>query len=209
MTLTDPTPLRRRAATDDRPGVARVLAAAFLDDPVFRWLVPDEAERAPMLAPLFDLFTGAFAHHDETHVAVDRSGVAGVAMWSPPGVAPVDAADEAALGEALAHLTGPHMARVATCMEIFDAAHPHEPAWFLQFLGVDPRAQGRGLGSSLLEGVLARADAAGEAAYLEATSPRNRALYERHGFRCTGELPLPDGPAAYAMWRDPSPVSAA
>jgi ribosomal protein S18 acetylase RimI-like enzyme len=209
MTLTEHAPLLRRAIDDDGTDVARILAAAFMDDPVFQWLVPEAAERAPMLAPLFAVFTGAFARHDETHVAVVGEAVAGVSMWSPPGVAPVHADDEASLGEALVGITGEHMARVATCMEIFDAAHPHEPAWFLQFLGVDPRAQGAGVGSVLLREVLARADAAGEAAYLEATSPRNRALYERHGFRCVGELRLPDGPAAYAMWRDPAPFAAA
>jgi hypothetical protein len=51
--------------------------------------------------------------------------------------------------------------------------------------------------------VLDAADRAGEAAYLEATSSRNRALYERHGFTCIGDLGLPDGPTVYALWRTP------
>ncbi len=32
----------------------------------------------------------------------------------------------------------------APCMEVFEAAHPEEPAWFLQFLGVDPALPGPG-----------------------------------------------------------------
>jgi ribosomal protein S18 acetylase RimI-like enzyme len=88
-------------------------------------------------------------------------------------------------------------------VELFGAAHPHEPAWYLQFLGVDPAYQGRGLGSALLRDVLDAADESGQAAYLEASSDRNRALYERHGFAHLGDLTLPDGPTAYAMWRDP------
>ncbi|MDP9345553.1 MAG: GNAT family N-acetyltransferase, partial [Actinomycetota bacterium] len=41
-------------------------------------------------------------------------------------------------------------------------------------------------------------------AYLEASSPRNRALYERHGFSVTEELKLPrNGPPLWLMWRDP------
>lgn len=40
--------------------------------------------------------------------------------------------------------------------------------------------------------------------YLEASTPRNRALYERHGFRDHGEpIPLPDGPRLQPMWRTP------
>jgi hypothetical protein len=51
--------------------------------------------------------------------------------------------------------------------------------------------------------VLERCDRDGAAVYLEATSDRNRALYERHGFRAHGDIRLPDGPSLWRMWRDP------
>ncbi len=42
-------------------------------------------------------------------------------------------------------------------------------------------------------------------AYLEATSPRSRALYERHGFEVTAELrATADSPPMWAMWREPA-----
>jgi hypothetical protein len=50
---------------------------------------------------------------------------------------------------------------------------------------------------------LERCDRDGAPAYLEATSDRNRALYERHGFRADGGIPLPGGPMVWRMWRDP------
>jgi hypothetical protein len=56
----------------------------------------------------------------------------------------------------------------------------------------------------LLRAVLARADREGSPAYLEATSRRNRALYERHGFVTIGELTVADCPPLYAMWRPPA-----
>jgi hypothetical protein len=40
-------------------------------------------------------------------------------------------------------------------------------------------------------------------AYLEATSERNKQLYLRHGFDVTDEIPLPDGPMMWPMWRSP------
>ena len=40
-------------------------------------------------------------------------------------------------------------------------------------------------------------------AYLEATSERNKQLYLRHGFEVTDEIPLPDGPNMWPMWRSP------
>ncbi len=67
------------------------------------------------------------------------------------------------------------------------------------FLGL----QGCGLGTAMLRAVLDRADRTGVAAYLEATSPDNRRLYQRHGFVVTGELAIVGGPSLWAMWREP------
>jgi hypothetical protein len=44
--------------------------------------------------------------------------------------------------------------------------------------------------------------ATGGTAYLEATSKRNRDLYERLGFRMNGRIERPAGPPLWAMWRD-------
>ena len=47
-------------------------------------------------------------------------------------------------------------------------------------------------------------DRDGVAAYLEASSPRNRVLYERHGFEVTEEFTLGRGsPPLWRMWRAP------
>jgi ribosomal protein S18 acetylase RimI-like enzyme len=205
MTITNQIPVTRRAGTADRGELVTVLSAAFADDPVFEWLVPPADERTPFLPACFAAFAEVFARHDETFVVSSpETGVVGGALWAPPGVAPVHPDDEQAFGERVAEISGAHIERVGIVEEQFAAAHPHEPAWYLQFLAVDPAHQGNGFGSLLLREVLDRADRAGEAAYLEATSALNRALYERHGFRCIADIALPDGPTAYAMWRDPS-----
>ncbi len=49
----------------------------------------------------------------------------------------------------------------------------------------------------------ARADVDTLPAYLEASSPRNRALYERHGFEVTGEIQVADSPPLWPMLRRP------
>ena len=81
--------------------------------------------------------------------------------------------------------------------------HPHEPHWYLNVVSTLPSRQGTGLGSTILQPVLAEADAEGRPCYLESSNPRNVSLYLRHGFVETGELPLPDGPSLIQMWRDP------
>lgn len=205
MSTTTTLPARavRRATAWDRGGVVAVLAAAFADDPVFAWIEPDPVARRAALPEVFDGFAAAFARHDATDLARVDGAPAGAGLWSPPGVEAVHPDDGPALETALAALAPDALGRMVACLEAFAAVHPEEPAWYLAFLGSVPAHQGVGVGSALLRSVLDRCDQRGEAAYLEATSPRSRVLYERHGFRLLREVPLPDGPSAYAMWRRP------
>lgn len=86
-----------------------------------------------------------------------------------------------------------------------DARHPTDQKhWYLAFMGVVPEWQGRGLGSALMAPALAELDRSGATAYLEASTPRSRALYQRHRFEVTGEFDLPaGGPPLWQMWREP------
>ena len=87
---------------------------------------------------------------------------------------------------------------------LLERNHPFEPDHLhLALLGVVPDHQGTGIGSALLRSVLDRADREGTPAYLEATSDRNRALYERHGFVALRQLQVLDCPPLTAMWREP------
>jgi GNAT superfamily N-acetyltransferase len=100
-------------------------------------------------------------------------------------------------------LLGPDAERAFRLDEILQEHVPAEPHLLLQILAVMPEEQGRGVGSALMRTVLERADREGLPAYLEATSDRNRALYERHGFEYRGPLRVPGGPTLNAMWREP------
>ena len=83
------------------------------------------------------------------------------------------------------------------------ASHYREPHWYLSTLGTDPEAQGRGLGSAMLAPVLGLCDEDGWPAYLESSKESNIPFYERHGFRVTGEIQVPDGPKLWPMLRPP------
>jgi GNAT superfamily N-acetyltransferase len=176
------------------------LSAAFHDDPVFEWIYPDDAWRGHAVPRLFGQLTAAFSTRGESRVTEAADGAA---LWLPPGEELVAEAElEAFFGKAVDD-AGPAADRLMTCFEILEEHHPTEPHWYLGFLGVIPARQGQGVGASLLRATLEGCDAAGEPAYLEATSAHNRRLYERHGFEVVRELPMPGGPSLYAMWRNP------
>lgn len=66
------------------------------------------------------------------------------------------------------------------------------PHYHLMLLGVRQDAQGKGVGSALLDAMLPRLDTEGVAAYLETQTERNVAFYERHGFRVTDASDVKD-----------------
>ena len=91
---------------------------------------------------------------------------------------------------------GRRLPRARRLQSLFESNHLQEPHYYIRYLGVATRFQGQGLGTALLRPTLDRCDAEGVAAYLEASTERSAALYERLGFIHLGELRVPDGPAS-------------
>jgi len=71
----------------------------------------------------------------------------------------------------------------------------------LSIIGIEPAAQGQGIGERLLKPTLAEADAAGAVCYLETFSPRAVRFYERLGFRSAASHLEPCIRAPYVIMR--------
>jgi ribosomal protein S18 acetylase RimI-like enzyme len=190
----------REATAADRDATAGLLHAAFRDDPVSRWLFPQDADCDRAHPALWTAFLDVSLAHGTVHVT---QGGDGAALWY--SVAGGAMAGEDLLGKLLADVD-PAGGRLQTLGELTEHVHPVERDHaYLQGIVVSPGRQGGGVGTALLRHMLARCDEAGLPAYLEASSARSRALYERHGFAFLGTaVELPDGPSMYPMWREPA-----
>lgn len=187
----------RKAGPDRVADMARTLARAFQDDPVIAWLVPDDARRRVAMERAYAFFLRRiWLRHEETYVV---GGAAGVCIWVPPGTWKLGVGEQLGLLPAMARIYGRRTPRVLAALAALEKDHPTEPHYYLPFMGVEPESQGRGMGSALMHPILTRCDAEGAAAFLEASSPRNRALYECHGFEVTEEFRL--GRASPPLWR--------
>ena len=80
-------------------------------------------------------------------------------------------------------------------------ANKPKDAWYLEYLGVDPKSHSLGLGSLILKNSLSKIDALHQPAYLESSNPRNMSLYERHGFETVNKFQFGDGPPIHTMFR--------
>jgi ribosomal protein S18 acetylase RimI-like enzyme len=195
-------PTIRRASTRDVPALAAVLARAFFDDPVASWAwKPDELRMAALERFQATRLRQLIAH-EEVWCSED---LACAALWAPPGHWHSTLRETAQLVPCFGspRLLA-RMPLVALGWEKLERRHPRSPEHFyLAVLGTDPPAQGQGLGSAVLRGVLDQCDRDGVGAFLESSKESNIVYYSRHGFRVTEEVHLLRGPTMWKMWRDP------
>ena len=67
---------------------------------------------------------------------------------------------------------------------------PKEPVYYLWFIGVDPKEQNKGIGSSLLRDVIKQAELKNRPVTLETSTLKNIPWYEKFGFKIYNELDL-------------------
>jgi GNAT superfamily N-acetyltransferase len=183
------------------PELARMLARAFLDDPVAMWACRPDRLRRGMLERFQATRLRQMLVDEEIWTTTD---LACAALWAPPKRWRTTLLEDLAFGRCLLHpRLIARMPMIAGGLYGMERQHPAEPLhWYLAVLGTDPSSQGQGLGSAVLGPVLERCDADGIGAYLESSKERNIDFYARHGFKVTRELRLPRGPTMWAMWRD-------
>jgi ribosomal protein S18 acetylase RimI-like enzyme len=184
---------------------ARVLTAAFLDDPITRAIGPRRRGHRRAVSPLSfaGIVIASRRHGGRALVARRRGTVIGVSITFDPGAWPLrDGAVGYELAWALA--AGPLPVRRGLAFaRIVRDAHVDYPHHYLWFLAVDPAEQGRGAGRELLADLHRRADADGLPAYLETGTMANVTWYAASGYAVTGELRLAGGEPLWLMERRP------
>lgn len=192
----------RRADLVEAAELATTLAISFQPDPVSGWIFPDPSDRARRHPHLFRIFVDVALTHGAAYTTPDYDAVA---LWVD--VDPDNPVPALHLGDLFEEACGPNYARFQKLDELMDQHHPHQRAHaYLAFVGVLPERQGRGIGTALLCHRLDELDRMRMPAYLEASTRRSCALYERLGFRrMPARLDLPQGPSLLPMWRPAAP----
>ena len=185
---------------EDADAVAAILADGFSDDPVMQWVF-DGTDREKALFTFFRfLMIEAVLPLGGTYVL----GNDAAAAWTPPEPDLWPDERSAAFVAMMEEVAGEGaLSRIIVLDEQTKAVHPQSPHWYLGILATRCAVQGKGVGSELMIGCLERTDGEGLPAYLESSNERNVPFYERHGFRVTGRIDLPDGPPLFPMWREP------
>jgi GNAT superfamily N-acetyltransferase len=190
------------ATAEDIDAIAVSLSRAFMDDPVWEYLLPDSTSREWRLKRYFS--TAMRLQHLPHSTSYTDAARVGAALWDPPGHWRVTPGQYVRGIPGMVRCFGSGISRAVRTLSVVEKRHPATPLhYYLAILGTDPDHQGKGVGSSVLEPVLDRCDNDGVGAYLESSKESNIAFYSRHGFEVTTEVRLPGGPVVWPMWRNP------
>jgi GNAT superfamily N-acetyltransferase len=189
------------SAAPERFGtLAAVFGRAFIAEPMMRWPLGEPEDAEAWLIRAFETFLRSLGDAGVVWEAGDAVGA--LVLIPPDRRAPWE---EAQVTMRAIYADGPDGARRYDAFwDWVESREPDEPLALLDSVAVEPAAQGRGIGSALIEFGLARARAGGYGVMLETGNPRNVPLYERHGFRVTDAADAPmDGPRIWFMRWDP------
>ena len=195
-------PVVRVAQPGESGSLKVVLGAAFFEDPIFGWLIGRSANRQTRLERYFAL---QLAHSFADGCVWTTDGLRGAALCMPPGHWRLPPQLMIANGVGFTRIFRGRLPRAIGLLAAIERRHLRGAHYYFANIGVAPEAQGQGLGSMLMRPTLDRCDEEQLPAYLEASSERNAALYERLGFQCTEVLRFAGSPPLRLMMRPPEP----
>ncbi len=166
--------------------------------------MPAPARRAPALMRIMGAAIADASRYGEVRVASIDTQIAGAVVWYPPGSYPRGPRRDTAqllrlIPSALA--VGTRIPAMLRLLARIDSSHPPFEHAYLEVLGVDPTAQGQGLGRALLDPLLERSDRVGLGVHLETAKHDNLAWYERAGFATVDQLSVRGCPPVWTMAR--------
>jgi len=186
-----------RLGASQRDQAVEALTRAFMEDPMWSIVLPDEATRADAFRPMWEALIDFSRVYGEVYTTGEAEGAA---CWIAPDHTKVTlwkmVRTRLGLPRSMLRLPKDARNRFFGMMRFIDKHHDElmpGPHWYLWALGVAPGRQGRGIGAQLLTPVLERAAREGLPAYLETQTERNAAFYCKLGFEVLREEREPVG----------------
>lgn len=175
----------RTATSNDRSAAVKVLAASFDANPAVNdAIIADEKRNQRLIALMEYIFDTGFARVG-VYVTEDVSGV--VVLYDPVS-APSAWSDTFRQLKLVHRSIGWSRLRYATRKDKKMAAfRPSTPHLYLQMIGISPHAQGKGIGSALINFIQEKSRSEKKPVYLETSVRKNVDMYLRKGFTVHGD----------------------
>jgi len=191
---------------------AKVLAKAFLNDPLHVAYFPDSSKRIKQNYYLMKNSLLYCMRYGEVFTTSPK--LEGIALWllkdpskkqqdDPFGlfINWINFALAVALGKTLEKVQSLYGYTLSTQYELVPSRH-----WYFFIIGVDLTSQGKGYATRLIEPMLARIDKEQLGCYLDTNNEKNVGLYQRFGFKVLKKYQIPGSNVMnWSMFREDLP----
>jgi ribosomal protein S18 acetylase RimI-like enzyme len=187
-----------------------VLSKAFKNDPFNIYAFPDPEERVKKMPYAYQFLLRYYVSYGQCYITSPK--LEGVAVWIHSdnlGASFWRMFISGAIWPAMR--IGMGTSRRTQVLTNFIEKKHHELVpdkhWYLFLIGVDPKYQGRGYASHLLNGMLSEIDKEGLPCYLETEVKGNVPIYEHFNFHVIDEFTVPNTDVnLMAMLRQPKKI---
>lgn len=184
---------------------SEILGDAFKDNHLFQHLTyPDDRRRLSSIRSIGKMML----HYAYFHQAIyTTTAMKGVAIWIPPHQFPLNGLRLLQAGAYALPFQLP-LIKLLQSMPLFlkvekcHKTYMSQPHWYLAMLGVHPTYQNQGVGSNLIQPLLAQADRQNMPCYLETSTAAAVRFYQRHSFKVVETIDSSQG-NIWAMKREP------
>jgi GNAT superfamily N-acetyltransferase len=180
----------------------RLLARAFIDDPMLKVVFPDRGKRGNVLPNLMTATLRYFLRIGESVMTRDHNALA---CWTKTtrNTFSISAAARAGMFDIPFQIglsaTRKFMGIEAETGKLHKRIVRKEHI-YLEFLAVDPESQGKGWGSVILKHLQAKAKETDHSIYLETTNPGAKTFYQANGFALGKEILSKQGFKIWGMF---------
>ena len=187
-----------------------MLSRAFRDDPFNTYAFPDPEERVKKMPYVYGFLLRYYISYGGSFITSPK--LEGVAVWIHSdnlGTSFWRMIISGAIWPAMKMgiETGRRMQVLNNYIERKHRDLMPNKHWYLFLLGVDPKHQGKGYASQLLNGMLSEIDGEGLPCYLETEGDRNVSIYQHFGFKVIDKATVPNTQVSLvAMLREPKTI---
>lgn len=182
----------------------RALALSLLPDPFYQSITVECSSHEARLQMLESYFEYSLLEaHRTGRLMFTPDASDGAAAWLLPRTDAIQSAESARKAIFMAQLLGQkgcaNYHAIVDFMTPLAECHVSPDAWYLSIVGINPAAQGQGLGKVLLQPTLDEALKCQAPCYLETFTPNNVRFYQRLGFVEVAEYVEPTTGAPYII----------